>query len=88
MKNKFEEHIRNYAYPVLTILTIAEFFDVIQSCLVSVFRGIGKQYLGSAFMFIHYYVIMVVLSYVLGIVQNKGVIRIHCSIELSDAYVY
>ena len=80
-----EEHIRIYAYPVLTVLTIAEFFNVIQSCLVSVFRGIGKQYLGSAFMFVHYYVIMVVLSYFLGIVQEKGVIGIYYSIGLSDA---
>lgn len=79
-----EERILELGYPVLFVLTFSEFFDLIQTSLVSVFRGIGRQYTASALMFVHYYVIMIGMSILFGIVLKMGVFGMFIGIGSSD----
>lgn len=71
-------------YPVLPYLGISHFFDMIQVCLVSVYRGINKHYFASIYMFIHYYVLMVVLSWYMGKYLNWGCLGLWYGICISD----
>lgn len=79
-----EENIRELGYSVCLILTFSEFFDLIQTCLVAIFRGIGRQYTASILMFAHYYIVMIGLSIVFGIVLKLGVSGMFIGIGISD----
>lgn len=79
-----EEEIRKLGYSVCLVLTFSEFFDLTQTCLVAIFRGIGRQYTASILMFVHYYIIMIGLSIIFGIILKLGVSGMYIGIGLSD----
>ena len=79
-----EEKLLELAYPVLIVISISEYVDLIQTMLVSIFRGIGRQYTASILMFIHYYVIMIGLSIFFGIYWKWGVFGMFVGIGASD----
>lgn len=79
-----EENILEIGYSVLPIMGCSEFFDFVQTSLVSIFRGIGKQYTASIFMFCHYYLIMPSLCILFGYWFKLGVRGMWYGIALSD----
>jgi MATE family multidrug resistance protein len=58
---------------VIPILLVTEFFDIGQTIMCAVMRGLGKQYSASILTFIQFYVIMTGLSYFFGVYLKFGV---------------
>ena len=82
-----DDEIFALAKPALWLLPITEFFDLFQTCLVSMFRGIGRQYLASGLMFVHCYIIMISLSFLFGIVLKQGVFGMYLGMGISDCFM-
>ena len=82
-----DKEVFELAEPALWLLPITEFFDLFQTCLVSMFRGIGRQYLASGLMFVHCYIIMISLSYLFGIVFKLNVFGMYLGMGISDCFM-
>lgn len=54
--------LNDIAHRVLWIVSINEMFDMSQNATLSIFKGLGKQYLAAGFMFVSIYILM--MSYV------------------------
>jgi hypothetical protein len=59
--------------PVIPILCLCEMFDMGQSIMASIFRGLGKQLSASILTFVQFYVIMTTASWLIGNYFGYGV---------------
>ena len=70
--NENEEFIKK-ATPIVYILFFQQIFDLSQTIIAYIYRGLGKQLLASIVAFINFYIIQTSLSILLGIVFGFGV---------------
>jgi len=59
--------------PIIIILAVGEIFDVTQSVMASIFRGLGKQRQASIIAFIQFYIVQIFFTWLLAIRFNLGV---------------
>jgi MATE family multidrug resistance protein len=83
-----KENIINKGLTVIPMLLIAEFFDMGQTIMCAVFRGLGRQASASILTFIQFYVIMTSLSYLLGKTLQWGVYGMWVGISIGQASAF
>lgn len=83
-----KENLKEKGLPVIPILLSCEFFDVAQTIMGAVFRGLGKQLSASILTFIQFYVVMTTISYVLGKIVGWGVYEMWVGINIGEAAAF
>jgi MATE family multidrug resistance protein len=69
---------------IMLILSFSTFLDCCQYTLSSILRGLGKQSQASIMTVIQFYIVMMSLAYVFGIVLNMGVLGIWIAILIGN----
>jgi MATE family multidrug resistance protein len=69
---------------IILLLSFSSFFDCCQYTLSSILRGLGKQSQASIMTIIQFYIIMMTLAYVFGIVLKMGVLGIWIAILIGN----
>ena len=68
-----DKELREIAARLLWIVSINEFFDMSQNATLSIYKGLGKQYLGAGFMFISIYIMTPTYVLCLGFAAHLGI---------------
>jgi putative MATE family efflux protein len=70
--------------PLVVLLAVGEIFDITQGVMACIYKGLGKQRHASIISFFQFYVVQIILSYILGIQFNMGVMGIWLSILIGN----
>jgi multidrug resistance protein, MATE family len=83
-----KENIIKKGMTVVPMLLLSEFFDLGQTIMCAVFRGLGKQASASILTFIQFYVIMTSLSFILGNTLKWGVYGMWVGITIGQVSAF
>ena len=78
-----DTEIIDVAFPVILLVALKNFFDILQTTIASVFRAFGKQKIASILAIFQFYMLQTILSYIFAFILDLRVFGLWLSLTTS-----